>query len=74
MLCDVCGGEGSLVRRSARQVGYTFGPDESLDSLEEVIVPCPCCPGHVFRIGTLNVGDILEWVEGLITNRPNGSV
>lgn len=43
--CSLCGGSGEVVERKARQMGYTFGPDEPTDSLEEKLIPCPACKG-----------------------------
>lgn len=41
--CELCKGEGTIVRRVSRQIGYTFGVDEDLSSLEEELVECPLC-------------------------------
>jgi len=41
--CDICKGQGDVIRRTARQIGYTFGPEESADSLEERFESCPQC-------------------------------
>ena len=43
--CDLCGGSGEIVNRKARQMGYTFGHNESPDSLDEHLVSCPKCHG-----------------------------
>lgn len=41
--CLLCCGEGWVIERKARQIGYTFGLNEPLDGLEEKIIPCPLC-------------------------------
>lgn len=41
--CKLCNGEGTVVRCVSRQIGYTFGVDEDLNSLEEELVECPLC-------------------------------
>ena len=45
MVCDICKGQGSVIRCAARQIGYTFGPEENADSLEEHLEPCSQCHG-----------------------------
>jgi len=43
--CPLCKGNKEIIERKARQMGYTFAPNENLDSLEESVISCPLCQG-----------------------------
>jgi len=42
-LCPLCANSGKVFRLPERTMGYTFGPHESISSLDEHYEPCPLC-------------------------------
>jgi len=44
-ICGMCKGFKEIATSTARQMGYTYGFEEDINSLEENIIQCPECQG-----------------------------